>query len=441
MGFLDNLGKKKGQTDEEKDAAEQAKIDASLKSSEELYEPSEDEKESKTPQEALQEGGDVAVLRMQTRIDALGAQIDAVREQRQIYDEKFTRVNESIGELRALMLDSEKEAQEIKVQAEKSVSLIQAVQPEELLSQVKRVESRLEEYKARMEKSDSLQKTMSEEVKQLKSKLIVFGTSEETLLKLQDQVRRELGEIKSSESVIQRHSEKVEAIFAEVEKDFARYKTIDEEVKTVSDALKELIRDFDSLRLRTQGLAAKKDFEKLQNDFVAKTGKIDEKISSLDQVKENFQVQSAQAVEEVKISVAGKLSKMDSTLSLLNEDRDKTRVLVDEAKKTSDGLRKELKSHTKIVEDRFGNFEDRSTEYENKYDGLENELSSVETRLMDSMSREGIAQRKMLTKIQNDLNKATEHDADFKKRVKSNEKTIAALERQIARLEAKLKKR
>ncbi|MFQ5406675.1 MAG: hypothetical protein ACE5DI_05980, partial [Candidatus Micrarchaeia archaeon] len=350
MGFLDNLGKKKGQTDEEKDAAEQAKIDASLKSSEELYEPSEDEKESKTPQEALQEGGDVAVLRMQTRIDALGAQIDAVREQRQIYDEKFTRVNESIGELRALMLDSEKEAQEIKVQAEKSVSLIQAVQPDELLSQVKRVESRLEEYKARMEKSDSLQKTMSEEVKQLKSKLIVFGTSEETLLKLQDQVRRELGEIKSSESVIQRHSEKVEAIFAEVEKDFARYKTIDEEVKTVSDALKELIRDFDSLRLRTQGLAAKKDFEKLQNDFVAKTGKIDEKISSLDQVKENFQVQSAQAVEEVKISVAGKLSKMDSTLSLLNEDRDKTRVLVDEAKKTSDGLRKELKSHTKIVE-------------------------------------------------------------------------------------------
>ncbi|MFQ5406497.1 MAG: hypothetical protein ACE5DI_05070, partial [Candidatus Micrarchaeia archaeon] len=68
-------------------------------------------------------------------------------------------------------------------------------------------------------------------------------------------------------------------------------------------------------------------------------------------------------------------------------------------------------------------------------------LSCVETRLMDSMSRVGIAQRKMLTKIQNDLNKATEHDADFKKRVKSNEKTIAALERQIARLEAKLKKR
>ncbi len=432
--------KKKGATTEDSEAAEQAKIDASLKSSEEMYEA----EAAKEPiQRETQQSGEGAsassaqLMHLQAQADTLSAQIQALKEMRAIYDEKFARANESVGELRALMLDAEKDSQEIKVNAEKAVSLIEAVQPENLLGEVRRVETKLEEVKARNEKSEAIQAQMTEDFKEVKSKIVVFGTSEETLLKLQDEVKREIEEIKKSEAVIGRHSEKVEAIFAEVEKDFANYKRLSDQVQTASDALRELVRDFDALRVRTEGFATKKDFSELKAATDEKVMEADKQLKALESAKTQFAQDAQSQVEQIKMSVAEKLSKLDDSLAGIQANYDKTSALVSEANETAKALRKELDGHTKTVENRFKKFEEQNTEYENRYDGLENEIAGVETRLFDQFVQEGKETRKILTKIQGTTNSINEKYEDFKKRVQHSEKTVASLERDVARIKAK----
>ncbi|MFA6049057.1 MAG: hypothetical protein WC792_03885 [Candidatus Micrarchaeia archaeon] len=444
MGILDGILGKKPQSTEDAEAAEQAKIDAALKSSEELYEAEAAQGPPQSQAEESRGGGKGAefsqVIRMQAQLDTLAAQIQALKEQRAIYDEKFARANESVGELRALMLDAEKDSQEIKVNAEKAVSLIEAVQPDKLLGEVRRVDSKTEELRARNEKNDAIQSQMTEDVKELKSKLIVFGTSEETLLKLQEEVKRELDEIKKSEGVIQRHSEKVEAIFAEVEKDFANYRRLGDQVQTVSDALRELVRDFDALRVRSEGFATKKEFSELKAATDEKIVEADKQLQETQGLKQLVVTEAQAEVERMKAEIAEKVSKLDESLSSTQSNYEKTAKLVDQSNATGQALRKELDVHTKKIEDKFEKFEEEATEYENRYDGLENEIAGVETRLSDQFISEGRETRKMLTKLQAANNAISEKYEDFKKRVQHSEKTTAALEREVARLKAKAAK-
>ncbi len=446
MGILDGILGKKPQSTEDAEAAEQAKIDASLKSSEELYEAQAPSEPAAAQPEEGAEGGRKSggnfsqVIRLQAQVDTLAAQIQALKEQRAIYDEKFARANESVGELRALMLDAEKDSQEIRVNAEKAVSLIEAVQPDKLLSEVRRVDSKTEELRARNEKNEAVQSQMTDDVKELKSKLIVFGTSEETLLKLQEEVKRELDEIKKSEAVIQRHSEKVEAIFAEVEKDFANYKRLADQVQTVSDALRELVRDFDSLRVRSEGFATKKEFSDLRAATDEKIVEADKQLKATEGLKDLVVAEAQAEVERMKAEIAEKVAKLDESLSSIQANYEKTAKLVDQSNATAQAVRKELDGHTKKIEDKFEKFEDQTMGFENKYDGLENEIAGVETRLSDQLIEEGKDTRKMLTKLQATANAMGEKYEDFKKRVQHSEKATAALEREVARLKAKAAK-
>ncbi len=438
MGIFDNFLKKTGKTPEEEEASEQAKIDASLKSGEELYEPQATAPEEESRPSARAGADASQLMHLQAQVDTMSAQIQAIKEQRAIYDEKFSRVNESVGELRALMLDAEKDSQEIKINAEKAVSLIDAVQPDKLLGEVRKTDAKLDEVKARNEKLETLLAQATDDVKELKSKLVVFGTSEETLLKLQDEVRRELQEIKKSESVIQRHSEKVEAIFAEVEKDFANYKRLSEQVQAGSDALRELVRDFDSLRVRTEGFATKKEFNELKNSTDEKVIEADRQLKEIGTAKEQLRVDAQTQIEQIKITVAEKLSKIDETLSQIQATYDKTPKRVSDAQESSKGIRKQLDEHTRLVEDKFQEFNDNVLKFENRYDGLENELAGLETRLYDDFIQEGKQTRTLLTKIQSQTNAQTEKYDDLKKRVQHSEKQTASLLREFAKIKTKL---
>jgi hypothetical protein len=60
----------------------------------------------------------------------LKAQFDQFAEMRKVFNERFTRTNEQIGELRGMIMDSNRAMQDVEVKTVKAVDLVEAVHPD-----------------------------------------------------------------------------------------------------------------------------------------------------------------------------------------------------------------------------------------------------------------------------------------------------------------------
>jgi len=89
--------------------------------------------------------------RLLAKIEKLSAESEANSEIRTIYDERFTRLDEQIGEIREMMIDREKDIEELEVKAVKAADLVEEVQPQKILSEVKKNDLKIDSVRAKLE--------------------------------------------------------------------------------------------------------------------------------------------------------------------------------------------------------------------------------------------------------------------------------------------------
>jgi predicted nucleic acid-binding Zn-ribbon protein len=199
-------------------------------------------------------------------ITKLKAQFDQFSELRKVFNERFTRINEQVGELRGMIMDTNRSIQDIEVKVVKAVDLVEAVHPDKLMVDVRKQDAKIEALKANLESNEAMMKSLLEQLKDLRHQLSSFRGIEDTV-KLSEEVKKELLNVKKVEATVERHADKIESIFIESQKRFQDFEKIDTRLSEMEKLLKGVTQQADQNKTKIQTLAQKKDMENLISKF------------------------------------------------------------------------------------------------------------------------------------------------------------------------------
>ncbi|MFH0972192.1 MAG: hypothetical protein V1835_06545 [Candidatus Micrarchaeota archaeon] len=409
MGVFDKVFKKEP-TEEEL----QAKEDLMMKSSEEKYEEDAKSRESDEASSRRQPYGaaDKDLVRMERDVELLKVQIELIKQAKQVSDERFTKISEQIGEIRATVLDSERDAATIKMQAEKATELISMVQPERLMQAVKKIELKLEEQQAVDEKFSAMQQKLVSELKDLRQRTEAIRGAD-TIMKLNEEVREELSTAMQVQGKMEQRADKVEAMFAEFQQHFYEYQKVFDRLKELDGEFKDISKEFNVFKVKIESAASKSDFLKFKNDLKEYGNQLDEKIIEVDKsiekagmAKEDIQNELMDKVEEGKKEILQKIA------------------TAEEAKAKIDGMRQELEKmissesavYKKDFDSRISKLEGWLERWQSDKKMIEE--IAVEIKDLDPLKTQTDKNRKELAAMETGAGKMQDKSSELEKRLK-----------------------
>ncbi len=252
------------------------RIEDAEKDAEDKTEEKAEDKAEEKPATATTAMGGPSTAALSADITRLKAQFDQFSELRKVINERFTRMNEQVGELRGMIMDTNRSMQDMEVKTVKAVDLVEAVHPDKLMVEVRKQDAKIEALKASIESNDSIMKTLMEQLKEMRRQLTSFRGIEE-VVKLNEEVKRELMNIKKTQAIVERHSDKIESIFMESQKRFQEFESVTDKQKEIEKQINPVISQTDQNKVKIATLSSKKDVENLiskLNNFEKHVGNI-----------------------------------------------------------------------------------------------------------------------------------------------------------------------
>ena len=240
---------------------------------EEAGEEIEEEKEQ--PKEERR-SGDISSGQLVADLDKLKAQFSTFYEMQKASTERFTRLNEQIGELRAMILDVDKNSKMLEAKALQAIDMVQTVQPDKLMIELRKTDGKIEALRASLESNEVVINNTISELKEMRNKIQAFRGMEQ-VVKLNEEVKGELMEIKKQTAVVERHADRVETIFSEMQKRFSNFDKFSGSVTGLDKSVKQITSDIDSIKVKIGGFANKKDTE----DLLAKFNNFEKHVSGI----------------------------------------------------------------------------------------------------------------------------------------------------------------
>jgi prefoldin subunit 5 len=219
----------------------------------------DDSEESEEKKPAVSGNIEVALTKITTQLEALN-------EVRKANAEQFTRVSEQIGELRSAIMDSNRAISTIEVASTKAIDLVNSVQPDKLMMEVRKEDGKIESLKANIEANETIIKDLMKALKEMREQMN-FYKGVDQVIKMNNDIKQEMLDIKKTEGLIGRHADRVETIFVEVEKKFYDFEKFNEAVKELDRSFKKLSTDFDKMRVSVEEKSDKKELVKLIDKF------------------------------------------------------------------------------------------------------------------------------------------------------------------------------
>lgn len=214
------------------------------------------------PKATESSGDSMSLGQISVQVEKLNASVEAFAEVRKSFSERFSRVSEQIGELRAMILDRDKSIQEVELKAVKAHDLVETVQPEKIMTQVQKNDAKIEALKANLEGNDSIMGRIMEELKDVKRKVEFFRGIEE-IVKLSEETKKDLIEVKKVESKIALNTDKVDTIYGEMRKKFQKVDMVDSSIQELKAGNEQGEHDIQFIKDKLIGMASKEDLEKL----------------------------------------------------------------------------------------------------------------------------------------------------------------------------------
>src|SRR3989338_5402217 len=92
-------------------------------------EPTEEEVKETPPEKPS--SGEASINQLTADLDKLKAQFSTFYEMNKAATERFTRINEQIGELRTMILERDKDGKMLEAKATQAIDMVQTIQPED----------------------------------------------------------------------------------------------------------------------------------------------------------------------------------------------------------------------------------------------------------------------------------------------------------------------
>jgi hypothetical protein len=232
---------------------------------EEEENPAKEKEEESTPKEEDVSYGDM-ISRLRADVDKLIAQFSSFYEMQKANTERFTRINEQVGELRAMIVERDKDAQRLEAKATQAIDMVETVQPDKLMIELRKGDTKIEALRAELESREIIMNNIVAELKDMRNRMNLFKGTEQ-VMKLNEEVKGELMDIRTVKAVVERHADKVETIFSEMQKRFSNFERFGTVTEELDKSFKQMVSDFDSIKIKIANLVSKEEMEKLIAKF------------------------------------------------------------------------------------------------------------------------------------------------------------------------------
>lgn len=230
----------------------------------EAQEGAEGEQEKKPEGDAEKSSAPTSLGGVIVDLDRLKAQFDSFKEIRNAFTERFTRISEQIGELRSMMIERDRDLQKLEAKALRSIDLVEAVQPEKLMIELRKTDGKVEALRANLESNEAIMARISDELRDIRNRMDMYKGVEQ-VMKMNEEVKGELIDVKKVEATISGHADKVETMFMEMRKNFKELETFKDGLNEALLALKEHESDINALKIRTSDLVKREELDALFN--------------------------------------------------------------------------------------------------------------------------------------------------------------------------------
>ena len=250
-------------------------------------------------QDKKEDGFSSGNAKLDIEIIKIKAQLESLNEVRKANSERFSRLSEQMGELRGMIMDTNKTMSKIEVSATKAIDLVESVQPEKLMIEIRKQEGKGEALKANIESNETMMRDIMEELKKIRQQMSFYKGIEQ-VAKLNDEVKGEILEIKKVEATIERHADKAESIFIDLEKKYAEFDKFLRTIDEVEKNFHAIQGDFDNMKLQLSNKADKKEFLSLIDkftEFERHTGNI---MKLLDERSKHMKTELKETVKKIK---------------------------------------------------------------------------------------------------------------------------------------------
>ncbi|MCK5177737.1 MAG: hypothetical protein KAQ92_08485, partial [Candidatus Aenigmarchaeota archaeon] len=204
----------------------------------------EDSKANANEQESIQKYMSSVIVDLKADIDRLKAHGEAEKEMRSASQERFSHINETIGRLREMMIESEKKYQSLEGKASKAIELMNELNPEKIDSRIRTQNNKLEKEEIKTTSNAALIKNVIDELKSLKVIVSQFGGIEE-IIRSADDIKKEVDVFNKMRSKTERYANKVENIFVSVQENFNEFQKYQQKLKDVQKSFEEIVSEFD----------------------------------------------------------------------------------------------------------------------------------------------------------------------------------------------------
>ncbi|KYK27351.1 hypothetical protein AYK26_03775 [Euryarchaeota archaeon SM23-78] len=367
--------------------------------------------------------------KLDMEITKIHAQLESYNEIRKANSERFSRISEQMGELRGMIMDSNKTMSKIEVSATKAIDLVESVHPEKLMIEIRKQEGKAEALKANIESNEAIMRDIMDELKKMRQQMNFYKGIEQ-VAKLNEEVKQEILEIKKVEATIERHADKAESIFLDLEKKFAEFEKFEKIVEDLDKTFHAIQGDFDKMKLKLSNKAEKKEFGSLMDkftEFEKHTGNI---LKLLDERSRHMKLELKETLKKMKEQLKRRhgivLDEGSVRVDRLPEEEKKylEKASGGEAKKeeaTKPESKPDAKQTSKPEEKSIERKQEVKSEASGKADGVaqDKQVKKEKTGLRDVLKR-----RRIITKRLSDEEEAEpkEEKKDDKKEVQQKSK-------------------
>lgn len=272
--------------------------------------------------------------KLDIQLTKMQAQIDSFAEIRKANSETFSRFQEQIGEVRGMITDTSKQIGSLEAKSTKAADLVESVQPEKLMIEVRKMDGKVEALRANIESNESMMQDIMKSLKEMRTQMN-FYKGVEQVSKMMEEVKKEMIEIKRVEANTKRNADRIDTMFLDFNKKYTDFAKFDEVVKALDKTTKEIQTDFDKSKVTMANKAEKKEFTNLLdkfNEFEKHTNNI---LRLLDERSKHTKEDMLESFENIKKAVAKKYQ-MDVKQIDKPVDEKKDETKKDDKKKTED---------------------------------------------------------------------------------------------------------
>jgi len=206
------------------------------------------------------------------QLQKIQARLESFNEIMKGFNERFSILNQQIGEVRAMSIANEKNISRSEMESQKAVDIVKEVEPDKLRLDFQRIEMKTNSVSEKIEANKQFMDSIMEEVKEIKRKAGVFeGT--DAIIRLSSDVKKDLVELQKMAGKVRMNTDKSEEIFIQLKSGLSSSEKLKQMIDNLDNQYVGMKKQIDKIIMERNDSMKKKEFDEfklsIENKFKA----------------------------------------------------------------------------------------------------------------------------------------------------------------------------